>query len=410
MVAGGGTVDERIAEQLGPARGVNGLGSLNKKMSMLLFWTSFGWVLGLAAGSLYLMTELDGTARDALVEGLPVAVVLVLVPAAVFAVTGFRQSTGDISNNLKKASDGLRELAEGKLCGTTAVTGRDELARMCAMLNVARESLADSVGGIASEVANIDTTQGLIENDIATIYEGNLGATRETARISSVAEQMSQSVQTVAAGTQQMGSSIHQISINANEAAGVAAEALTKAHTTNQTVAKLGDSSQEIGEVIRTITSIAEQTNLLALNATIEAARAGEAGKGFAVVANEVKELARETSEATEDIGRRVEAIQQDTTAAVAAIAEITSIIQSINDSQTVIASAVEEQTATTAETSSGVNTAADGVAGIASSIQSVAQASKDATAYMDGLRPRFEALTQSTAAVREDLARFSLR
>ena len=135
----------------------------------------------------------------------------------------------------------------------------------------------------------------------------------------------------MATGAEEMGASIKEIAKNATEAAKVATSAVKVAETTTATVSKLGDSSTEIGQVIKVITSIAQQTNLLALNATIEAARAGEAGKGFAVVANEVKELAKETAKATEDISRKIEAIQTDTKAAVDAIASISEVINQIN-------------------------------------------------------------------------------
>jgi methyl-accepting chemotaxis protein len=194
---------------------------------------------------------------------------------------------------------------------------------------------------------------------------------------SAAAEQVSQNVATVAAGTEQMGASIKEIAKNAHEAARVATSAVKVADRTNATVAKLGESSAEIGNVIKVITSIAQQTNLLALNATIEAARAGEAGKGFAVVANEVKELAKQTAKATEDISRKIEAIQTDTKGAVGAIEQIGKIINQINDIQNTIASAVEEQTATTGEISRNVAEAARGSSEIAQNVTGVAQAAR---------------------------------
>lgn len=195
--------------------------------------------------------------------------------------------------------------------------------------------------------------------------------------VSAAAAQVSKNVQIVATGTEEMSSSIREISKSAHEAAKVAATAVQTAQTASSTVFKLGESSAEIGQVIKVITSIAQQTNLLALNATIEAARAGEAGKGFAVVANEVKELAKETARATEDISQKIAAIQTDTDSAVAAITEISTVINKINDYQNTIASAVEEQTATTNEMCRSVAEASKGSIEIADNITSVANAAK---------------------------------
>jgi len=184
----------------------------------------------------------------------------------------------------------------------------------------------------------------------------------------------------VATATEEMSASIKEIAKSATEAAKIATSAVRTAESTNATVGKLGESSAEIGQVIKVITSIAQQTNLLALNATIEAARAGEAGKGFAVVANEVKELAKETAKATEDISRKIEAIQGDTKGAVEAIGQITTIINQLNDISNTIASAVEEQTATTNEITRNVGEAAKGSSQIVENIVSVATAAKSTT------------------------------
>ena len=212
---------------------------------------------------------------------------------------------------------------------------------------------------------------------------------------SAAAEQVSKNVTTVSTGTEEMGASIREIAKSANEAARVATTAVKVADKTNAIVAKLGESSAEIGNVIKVITSIAQQTNLLALNATIEAARAGEAGKGFAVVANEVKELAKQTARATEDISRKIEAIQGDTKGAVEAIAQIGKIINQINDIQNTIASAVEEQTATTGEISRNVAEAALGSAEIAENITGVAQAAQSTTEGASNTKNSADELTK---------------
>ena len=175
-------------------------------------------------------------------------------------------------------------------------------------------------------------------------------AVTEAARLGTSAGRVSDGLQGVSGSLEQMAASIREISKNASEAAQVARSAVEAAESTTGTVARLGSSSVEIGDVVKVISSIAQQTNLLALNATIEAARAGDAGRGFAVVANEVKELARATAKATTAIGQRIESIQADTKSAMAAIADISRIIARIHESQHGIAGAVEEQNATTLE------------------------------------------------------------
>ncbi len=227
--------------------------------------------------------------------------------------------------------------------------------------------------------------------------------------VSTATVQVSQNLQTVATGAEEMGASIKEIAKNATEAAKVATSAVKVAETANTTVSKLGDSSTEIGQVIKVITSIAQQTKLLALNATIEAARAGEAGKGFAVVANEVKELAKETAKATEDISRKIEAIQTDTKAAVEAIASISEVINQVNGISNTIATAVEEQNATTNEMARNVSEAARGSGEITSNIAGVTEAAANTSRGASDTQKAAAELAKLATSLRELIGRYKV-
>jgi methyl-accepting chemotaxis protein len=262
-----------------------------------------------------------------------------------------------------------------------------------------RIQTGEEVGRIAEGLASAAeeltaTSQQMSANAEETSAQANV--------VSAGAEQVNKNLQTVATGTEEMSASIKEIAKNAHESAKVATGAVQVADQTNQIVNKLGDSSTEIGQVIKVITSIAQQTNLLALNATIEAARAGEAGKGFAVVANEVKELAKQTAKATEDISRKIEAIQVDTKGAVSAIGQISEVIKQVNDISNTIATAVEEQNATTNEMARNVSEAAKGSGEITKNINGVAEAAQSTTHGAQDSLKASQALSKMSTDLRE--------
>ncbi|GIF37546.1 methyl-accepting chemotaxis protein [Actinoplanes xinjiangensis] len=282
------------------------------------------------------------------------------------------QQASRISHRMGRLTGALTRLADRDLTVRLDDRGRDEIGEAGAALDTAAAELRavmQDVTGASEEVA------GTARRVAAT--GGEMSAATDTAAsradtVSASAESVSHVVATVAAGAEQMGASITEISHNAQEAAQAGRDGVGLTAAAANVIAELRASTAKITDVVQLIATIAEQTNLLALNATIEAARAGETGKGFAVVAGEVKELAQETARATEDVTGRVAAIEGDTARAVSAIDAISARIAQVNDYQTAIAAAVEEQAATTAEMARNIAEAAGGSRDIADGIGTV--------------------------------------
>jgi methyl-accepting chemotaxis protein len=316
------------------------------------------------------------------------------------------------AGEFRRVGKGGREVwIQGNYTPVPDRTGRTAKVVKYASDVTAQVKLRLDVEGVLRRVAESATTLAAASKQLGGVSQQMAANAEETAAqagvASAAAEQVSTSVATVATGAEEMGASIREIARSAHEAAKVATSAVKVADRTNETVAKLGESSAAIGNVVKVITSIAQQTNLLALNATIEAARAGEAGKGFAVVANEVKELAKQTARATEDIGRKIEAIQGDTRGAVEAIGQIGKVIAEINDILNTIASAVEEQTATTGEISRSVTEAAKGSNEIARNITGVAQAARGTTEGAGETSRSADALSRMAAELQQLVSGF---
>ena len=317
------------------------------------------------------------------------------------------QAAAELKRKVDEMLSVVNAAAKGDLTQVVTVKGEDAIGRMGEGLAAFLGELRGTIGSIGQNGHSLASSAEEL-SAVSTQMTANADETSTQANVVSAAsEQVSKNVQSVATAAEEMSASIKEIAKNAAEAARVATNAVKVATRTNGTIAKLGESSAEIGNIVKVITGIAQQTNLLALNATIEAARAGEAGKGFAVVANEVKELAKETAKATEDISKKIEAIRADTAESVEAIVEIGTIIATVNDISNTIASAVEEQTATTNEITRTIAEASKGSSEIAANITGVAQAAKSTSTGSSDTQKAAVELSRMSADLQKTVAKF---
>lgn len=302
-----------------------------------------------------------------------------------------------ITSPIRQTVAVLKDISEGEgdLTKRLAVTTRDEIGDMARYFNQFVEKLHSIITLVTSNINTVATSASGLSVTATQLASGAAQTTTQSAQVAAAAEQtstsmngmvaateeMSSNVKTVSAAIEEFTASVSEVAKSAERAAKVAADAAQLVGASNTQIQDLGTAAEEIGKVIEVIQDIAEQTNLLALNATIEAARAGESGRGFAVVATEVKELAKQTATATEDIRQRIEAIQNSTSLAVNSMGGISEVIRQVNELSRIIATAVEEQSITTREiaqsighSSTAAQTVAQGVAESASTSQEIAR------------------------------------
>ncbi len=398
-----------------------------RKIVRFLYFAPWDWIIG--AGSYE--DEFLGSSRRIAQAGHHANVVII---GAGLLCTGLALALlwvllGAIIRPLRIAADMLKDIAqgEGDLTRRLQAVSQDEIGRLARWFNTFVEKLQGiirDIGGHTATLASSSEQLTATSNELASSAEEMNAQARAVTNAGSqlsnninvmaaASQNMSQSAGSVASAIEEMSSSINEVAKNCEKESKIAHQANDQAIQTRGIMAKLGESAREIGKVVEVISGIADQTNLLALNATIEAASAGEAGKGFAVVANEVKELARQSAQATEQITRQIQDMQGNTETAVKAIEEITKVIAEINNISSTIAAAVEEQSATTNEIAKTVTGVSDSTNEMAKNVQQSASGANEVSKNIQGINTASQQVaagaTQTNASAQE-LAKIAAR
>lgn len=322
-----------------------------------------------------------------------------------------------VNRPISKVVKMAEKLSEGDLTVSLNIAQNDEIGRMAEVLNSTTKHLNKMISDISSGVntltgasAELIEISGLMSDDSGnTLEKANVvaaAAEEMSATMTSVAaasEQASTNVNMVAAASEEMTATITEIAANTGSAKDISEKAVSRSKAVSEKVEELGGAALEISKVTEVINEISEQTNLLALNATIEAARAGEAGKGFAVVAGEIKDLARQTADATGEIRKKIDGIQTSTASTVEEIEQITKVINDVNEIITTIASAIEEQSATTSEISGNVAQAAHGISEVSDSISQSSAVSEEIAKDITDVSASAEGMSGASTQVHDN-------
>ncbi|HET8614867.1 MAG TPA: methyl-accepting chemotaxis protein [Actinomycetales bacterium] len=350
---------------------------------------------------------LVATAVIGFVQGQTLLAVLTLVGALSSGYVSWRLWTRWL-RPIAEVTSFAAQVADGDLTRSLRDVHAGDLTQLAKAVEAAADRMRGVVQVMMDSGTSLDSAAQLLAEASGSMESSFAETSGQASAASASAEQVSHNVTMVSTASAELTSSVTEVSRSTHEAAAVADEAVATAEHTSEVMTRLGESSAEIGNVVKLITSIAAQTNLLALNATIEAARAGEAGRGFAVVAGEVKELAQETSRATDDISERIQAIQSDTQGAVEAIGRIREVIERIAGYQTTIAGAVEEQSSTAAEMSRSLDEAATGSAHIAGNVGGLATSAETALSQLSRTKGAASELVKVAQDLREVVRPFT--